>query len=225
MANYFHLILDTLGPQGVTVKINDDDQYTTDQLVTLTIGTSDPDTTGYQMKIWGDVDAAHDPSIQASEGASSWITFSTSKQVRVSAGDGTKTIYVKLRDDVWNESDQASDSVILDTTAGTVTITGPDVSKVSKVAGKDTANFSFVVDKAFVEYKVKVVPSSSSQHDAGVQIGTANGSTNMSGTGSFPASTPINCSIKGADLEAASSGDGQKIIKVFAKDSAGNWSV
>ena len=46
----------------------------------------------------------------------------------------------------------------------------------------------------------------------------------MSGTGTFKANTGIACTITGADLEVASSGDGQKIIKVFVKNSAGTWS-
>lgn len=225
MANYFNLILDTLGPQGVTLSINSGAAYTSDQLVTLAIGCSDGDKTGYQMKIWGNVDTTYDANIKATEGTSVWITYAASKQIKLAAGDGTKTVYAKLRDDVWNESAQASKSITLDTTAPTVTITGPDVSKISKVASKDTAAFSFSVDQAFVEYKVKVVPSASSLHTAGTQIPTIAGSTNMAATGSFAASTPIASTIKGADLETASAGDGTKIVKVFAKDAAGNWSV
>lgn len=87
------------------------------------------------------------------------------------------------------------------------------------------ATFSFTSNTAFTEYKIKVVPSNSSLHDAGVQIGTANGSTNMSATGTFKASTAISCKIYGKDLELASSGDGEKIIKVFVKNAHGTWSV
>ena len=46
----------------------------------------------------------------------------------------------------------------------------------------------------------------------------------MSATGTFTADTAISCSITGADLEKASSGDGSKIIKVFVKNTAGTWS-
>jgi hypothetical protein len=107
-----------------------------------------------------------------------------------------------------------------------VTISGPDVSKISKIAGKNVASFSFSVDTIFDEFKVKVVSSTGASHDTGTLIPTAGGSTNMSGNeGNYPAATPINCQITGTDLEAASAGDGQKIIKVFVKDQAGNWSV
>ena len=56
-------------------------------------------------------------------------------------------------------------------------------------------------------------------------IGTANGSTNMSATGEFADAEAINCTITGADLEAASAGDGEKVIKVFVRHAAGTWSV
>lgn len=226
MPNYFNLILDTLGPQNPSVSINSGAAYTNNLLVTLTIGCSDADKTGYQMKIWGNVDTAYDTDIKATEGTSNWITYAASKQIKLATSDGAKTVYIKIRDDVWNESAQASDSITLDTSVPVVTITGPDVSKISKVASKDTAAFSFSVDTAFAEYKVKVVPSASSLHDAGTQMPITAGSTNMGGTaGNYPANTPISCTIKGADLETASAGDGTKIVKVFVKDAAGNWSV
>ncbi|MFP3491037.1 hypothetical protein R0K20_25995, partial [Staphylococcus sp. SIMBA_130] len=73
--------------------------------------------------------------------------------------------------------------------------------------------------------KVKVVTSQGATHDTGTQIGTANGSTNMSGTGTWANGAVVDATITGADLEAASAGDGSKTIKVFVKDDAGNWSV
>jgi len=220
MASFFNLILDTTAPAGVSLKINAGAAYTSSTTVALTIGTSDATTTGYQMKIWG-------ISIATTEAAASWETFATSKSVTLPTGDGTKTVYVKIRDSVLNESASVSASIILDTIAPVVNITGPDVSTISKISGANTAAFSFQVDEIFTEYKVKVVPNTSSLQDAGTQIPTTAGSTNMSGTNStgFPANTAINCTINGTDLQSASAADGTKIIKVFAKDKAGNWSV
>jgi hypothetical protein len=51
------------------------------------------------------------------------------------------------------------------------------------------------------------------------------GSTNMHGTTATAKDAAVECTINGADLEAASSGDGVKIIKVFVKDDTGNWSI
>ena len=218
MASYFNLVLDTLAPQGLTVKLNNGSQYTTSKNVTLSLSVSDTSTSGYQMKIWG-IDGA------SSEDSASWETFASTKSIALPTGDGLKTVYVKVRDDVCNETAVASANITLDTSVPAVTIIGPDVSKISKVSPKNVATFSFTSDVAFTEYKIKVVPSKSSLHDAGTLIGSANGSTNMSATGTFKASTAITCKIYGKDLEAASAGDGEKIIKVFVKNTVGTWSV
>lgn len=218
MASYFNLTLDTLAPQGLTIKLNNGSQYTTNKTVQLAVNVTDESADVYQMKVWG-IDGI------AKESDAVWETLANIKNVTLSTGDGLKTVYVKVRDDVYNETVAASATITLDTSVPAVTIIGPDVSKISKTSPKDVATFSFTSNTAFTEYKIKVVPSNSSLHDAGVQIGTANGSTNMSATGTFKASTAISCKVYGKDLEAASSGDGEKIIKVFVKNTVGTWSV
>lgn len=219
MASYFNLTLDTTAPGGVTLSINDGALYATSTAVTLTIATTDGVTTGYQMKVWG-IDGVTD------EGSASWENFSASKSVNLTSGDGLKTVYIKVRDDVGNESAQVSDTITLNTTVPVVTITGPDKSKISKVTGFNTSIINFTSDVAFEEYKVCVVPQNNSTQDAGTVIGTTNGSINTSGSdGDYPASENIQVTINGADLEAASSGDGVKIVKVFVKNAAGTWSV
>lgn len=218
MASYFNLTLDTLAPQGLTIKLNNGSQYTTNKTVQLAVNVTDESADGYQMKVWGINGVVN-------ESDATWETLANIKNVTLSTGDGLKTVYVKVRDDVYNETVAASATITLDTSVPAVTIIGPDVSKISKTSPKDVATFSFTSNTAFTEYKIKVVPSNSSLHDAGVQIGTANGSTNMSATGTFKASTAISCKVYGKDLEAASSGDGEKIIKVFVKNAHGTWSV
>lgn len=221
MASFFNLTLDTTAPTGLTLSINSGAIYTTSTSVNLTIGLEDETTTGYQMKIWG-TDGVAD------EGSASWETFAKTKQVTLPTGDGQKTVYIKVRDDVGNETAQVSDSIQLDTTVPVVTIAGPDKSKISKVANFNKSIFSFTSDVEFVEYKVCVVPSTASTQEAGTTIGTTGGSSNTSGTKeleeTFPATTPITVTLMGADVEEASSGDGVKIIKVFVKTAAGLWS-
>lgn len=218
MASYFNLTLDTLAPAGLTVKVNGDAQYTTSTAVTLTIGVSDSATTGYQMKIWGINEVAD-------EASAAWETFATSKSVTLTSGDGLKTVYVKVRDDVGNETAAASDTITLDTAIPVVTVTGPDKPKISKVSGFDKSIFTFMSDVAFVEYKVCVVPTNSSEENAGTVIPTTGGSINTSGSeGNYPASEAISVTINGTDLATASSGDGVKIVKVFVKTAAGLWS-
>jgi hypothetical protein len=225
MATNFTLTLDTTAPASVSASINSGAAFTTSQTVTL--GITSPDSDSYQMKIWGNVDLANDASVQDTEANSAWISFATTKSVKLSTGDGVKTLTVRVRDDVGNESSTASDTITLDTTAPVPNITvAADHTKISKIAGFRTSTFSWAVDQAFEEYKVKVVSSASDPNTAGTTIGTTNGSTNTSGTaGGYPASTNITTAIDGRDLEAASAGDGAKIIKVFARDSGGNWSV
>ena len=219
MASYFNLTLDTLAPSGLTLAINDGALYATSTAVKLTIAVEDESTTGYQMKIWG-IDRVAD------ESSASWESFAPSKSVNLTSGDGLKTVYIKVRDDVGNESAQVSDTITLNTAVPVVTITGPDKSKISKVSGFNTAIINFTADVEFEEYKVCVVPQSNSTQDAGTLIPTDGGSINTSGSsGEYPASENIQVTITGTYLEAAASGDGVKIVKVFVKTAAGIWSV
>lgn len=219
MASFFNLTLDTLAPAGLAVTLNDGAIYTTNKVVTLKTTITDEDQTGYQMKIWG-INGV------TSEADAAWETFSAEKSVTLPDEDGLKTVYVKVRDDVGNETAAASDSITLDTTVPVVSITGPDKSKISKVNNFNAAVISFTSDVDFEEYKVCVVPATNSLQGAGVVIPVAAGSENTSGTaGGYKADTNISVTIKGADLESASSGDGVKIVKVFVKNAAGTWSA
>ena len=219
MASFFNLILDTLAPAGLAVALNDGAIYTTNPTVTLKTTVTDAEKTGYQMKIWG-IDGA------AAEADAKWETFVAEKSVNLPTGDGMKTVYVKVRDDVGNETTAASDSITLDTSIPVVTVTGPDKSKISKVSGFNAAVISFTADIDFEEYKVCVVPAANSLENAGTVIPTTGGSENTSGSeGGYKAATNISVTINGADLETASAGDGTKIVKIFVKNAAGTWSV
>ena len=218
MPSFFNLTLDTTAPAGLTILLNGGALYTTSPTVTLGTSITDTPTTGYQMKIWGVVGAA-------TEGAATWESFVASRSITLPAGDGLKNVYVKVRDDVGNETSAVSASITLDTAVPVVTIAGPDRARISKVSGFNTSIVSFSANAAFAEYIVAVVPSTSSLHSAGVVIPTDGGSINTSGTGDFAADTTISVTITGADLDAASSGDGVKIVKVFVKTAAGTWSV
>jgi len=228
MANYFNLELDTTGPSNPSIIVDSGAQYTTDVAgyVNVAVSTGDAVTTNYQMKLWGDVDPTENVDIQPLEANAGWITFVASRQVKVSSGDGGKTINLRIRDDVHNESSTTSDDIIKDSTKPEVTIAGPDVNIISKKVSKNTSSFTFSsTNSGFEEYKVKAVGTTGSAEDTGTLIPTTNGSTNTSGNvGGYLMDDPISVSINGSDLELASSGDGIKIIKVFIKDDAGNWS-
>lgn len=223
MASYFILTLDTTAPSGLTLAINGGAAATSSRAVTLTIGVTDADTTGYQMLIWG-IDGV------ASEAAATWQTYATSKAVTLTDGDGTKTVYIKVRDAVGNVvSSAVSATIELDTTAPTVTVTyGPSAAVISVGGTVTQSTVKWTASEVFDEYKVMVVASDSSEYDdeGSVQIPTTAGSTNVSGNaGDYPADTEIETVVVGGDLQTASAGDGAKHIKVFVKDQQGNWSV
>lgn len=219
MASFFNLILDTLAPAGLTLKLNDGATYATSNIVTAAISVTDGDTTGYQMKIWG-------VKVATEENDASWETFAASKSITLPDGDGLKSVHIKVRDDVGNETAVVTATITVNTAVPVVTITGPDKSKISKISGFDTCAFTFVADVDFEEYVVKIVPSTSSLNTAGTLIPTTGGSANTSGSaGGYKKNEAIDVTIKGADLATASSGDGTKIIKVFVKNAAGTWSV
>ena len=164
MASFFTIILDTIAPAITAIKINNGAAYVNDadRLCTVTITTGDSNTTGYQMKIWGDIDTSNNTSIQSTEGTSSWMSYEAEKQIKLSSGDGIKNVYCKLRDDVGNESSIVSAQTILDTEIHVVTVQSQSVTKISAVEGYNTVTFSFFVSDtnpavdSFTEYKVLI---------------------------------------------------------------------
>ena len=229
MASSFNVVLDTTAPGGAALALNGNATATASVDITAALSTTDSPTSGYQIKIWGDVDTAFNASIQATEAASAWITpasFPANQAVRLATGDGTKTINAKIRDDVWNETTALTKTITLDTTVPTVSITtGPDTTKVSTVAGKRTVNFTFTVGtEAITAWEVAVVANSTSIRGSGTVIGTTNGSTGVSG-GALAANATQAVVLDARDLQAASAGDGTKVVKTFVQDAAGSWSV
>lgn len=229
-ASSFNVVLDTTAPGGASLALNGGAATAVSQDITAALTTTDNPTTGYQILIWGSVDPAANASIQATQGASAWITPTWSsgvanQAVKLSAGDGLKTINARIRDDVWNETATLAQTITLDAAAPTVNITaGPDTTKVSTVSGQRTVNFSFTVgSEAISAWEVAVVANSGSVRGSGTVIGTANGSTGVSG-GALAAAAVQAVSLDARDIQAASAGDGTKVIKIFVQDAAGNWS-
>lgn len=221
MSSYFNLTLDTLAPQGVSLSINSGAIYTANKAVNLKISCKDEDTTGYSMKIYGSVVGA------STADEAKWETYSTEKLVNLTDGDGLKTVYIIVRDSVWNESSPASATITLNTSIPVVTIVGPDVSIISEITGKNASKFNFTTDQIFDEYKVGIVPAANSTQKDCTVIGTTSGSVNTSGSaGDYPASENIETTIIGTDFKTAAGGaDGTYIVKVFVKNKAGTWST
>jgi hypothetical protein len=229
--NNLTIRLDTTPPTGLAVAIDSGSIYTSDTLVDVNITFDAPidesNTSLWQMLIWSaDIDPAYNTKVQATELTSDWITYQNPFQIRLAEGDGPKTISVRLRDEVFNSTGIATANITLDATKPIVTVTNPDVTRISEIDTKNLAHFSFTCDVPFAEYQVRVVGSAGDNYLSGTLIPTTNGSINTSGTGTFTTATdPIPVTIHGTDLKTASTGDGPKIIKVFCRDDAENWSA
>ena len=131
----FGLHLDTAPPSNPTFIINNGTGSSSEQLVTAHLGHSDyPLRAGYQIKIWGSVDASYDPYIKTTEAASQWVAFSPTRMLKLSQYNGDKNLHAKIRDDVWNET-AALDVV--------VTLTGQEQQQTTITVG-DAPSFTSV---------------------------------------------------------------------------------
>lgn len=219
MASFFRLVLDTLPPQGLSLLLNGGATITTSKLITLNISTTDPLTEGYQMKIWGDIEEVF------AEDSASWKPYVTSSQLTLSDGIGSKTIFVKMRDDVLNESAVVSAVIELNTSVPVVSIiAGPDLTKLSCQPTKDHVNFSWKCDTTITEWKVCITENENSPHSAGEVIAVVNGSVNVTGN-ELNSNEIIASKITAQDIILVSSDEGEKTIKVFVKTATDIWSL
>lgn len=220
MPSWVVVELDTTGPQGVAVAVNGGAAKTAVRDVSVAISSTSPDAT--QVVIYGDVDGAANPNIQPLEANSTPIALASPHTVRLSNGDGAKTVRVKVVDDVGNRSAEASDAITLDTVLPAVTTQPPTRAKVSSKAGFDATSFDWSPDDVIEQYEVHVVPTTGANRGAGTLIGNGGGSQNVSG-GAVAAAAVVTTTVKSADLKAASAADGSKTIKVFVF-ADGQWS-
>lgn len=113
------LTVDTSAPSG-SVTIAAGSAGTSSTSVTLTLTTND------------NVDSSGQIEMQVSNvsnfAGASWEAFASSKNWTLTSGEGTKTVYVRFRDRAGNTSSSVSDTVALDVTAPSTTVTGADVA-------------------------------------------------------------------------------------------------
>ena len=234
MANYINIILDTIGPSGVSVKINGDADKAITTAVTLAIACADTDLTGYQMKIWGTADVP-------TETDAIWETYQTTKNVTLSSGDGLKTVYVKVRDDVWNESATASDTITLYEKVPSIVSFSVNSSRISLVNGKNIISGAFYSDENVDAVKLMIVDNVNARHDspsniaipknAGSELYDDNNDATESEAvleleGRVNKEIGFNYTIHASDIVAVAPGDGVKILKAFVRSAeTGNWSV
>lgn len=216
--------VDILPPSEAAVSINGDYGTTEDPRVQLLIQCWDY-LNGQQdvadMLIWGDVDPLGDPRIGTTEGASEWQPFMPMPSVVLAAGQGERTVYVKIRDTVGNVNDAASATITLALSEVPVVtiVREPIRSRFSLQTGHNSIKMEWRVDRAFHEYRVLAVDNIYATVNAGRTVS----GTNVAGSGTFTAGTRIASTVTVASLLAAFEGSGGKIIKVFVR-SGSLWS-
>ncbi len=110
------VILDTTNPTG-SIEIDSGAEYSNQRDVTLTLSILDANSGSAKMRLSND-----------NTQWTSWEIYSTSKPWLLSDGDGVKTVYVQYMDNAWLTSQVYSDSIILDTTppTGSISINNGD---------------------------------------------------------------------------------------------------
>lgn len=99
------IIIDITPPANGRVIINNGASATNSPTVTLNLSATDATTIVSQAMI------SNDPGFNDAQ----WESFSNTRSWTFSTGDGTKTVYVKFKDLVGNETPAVSASIILDT--------------------------------------------------------------------------------------------------------------
>lgn len=103
----------------------------------------------------------------------------------------------------------------LDRTPPIMVLDTETATKISRVSGKNSTDITFHTNEAFIEYDIRVVSSGAADHTAGSRVKT----------GTVASTTSTTVTITGDDVATADPGDGNKIVKIFAKDYSGNWSA
>ena len=198
------ITLDTTPASAILTLKKSDDSANLPAYVNATgfaaaISTEDTDIVSY--KLWGDVvDATSEPA--------GWTSASfTDGRMLVdnllfTSGEGTKTVNVKIRDIGGNVTTLTSQSVVLDITPPTVTLSA-DVAVISAQTGYNTVTFTYGASdtNALTNYQLKL-------GDSVVKSGAfTDGATEA---------------VTEAELVAISAGEGSKSLTLYVTDVAGN---
>ncbi|MBU2598985.1 hypothetical protein KJ849_00130, partial [bacterium] len=107
--------IDTTSPTSLSVIINDTTGYTAATLVSLALSASDGNGSGIDKMCFSNDGITY----------SSWEGYNTANTWTITKGDGTKTVYFKVKDLVGNESLAVTDTTTLDQAgpAGSIKIT------------------------------------------------------------------------------------------------------
>jgi hypothetical protein len=178
------ITLDTEAPTG-SITINNDDAFTSSTTVTLSLTYTD--TTSGVAQVRYSNDGTWD--------TETWETPNATKAWNITNGDGTKTVYYQIKDDVEIISETYSDTITLDTEAPTGSIVIND-------------------DDAFTSLTSVSLSLAAIDTTSGVdQVRYSNDGTWDTETWETPATTKA---------WTLTSGDGTKTVYYQIKDNAGN---
>lgn len=119
LASTYYVYTDFTAPSAGSIVINSGATYATSQSVSLALSATDPETGIGWMRF-------------SNNGTdwSAWENYATTKAWTLAGGDGTKTVYVKYKNNAGMDSAAYTDTIILETTAPTVNISSPSFSEV-----------------------------------------------------------------------------------------------
>jgi|GEM_PF-2410040 len=182
------IVLDTMAPSGVAVTINSGIEWTNRTDVELSIQASDAEPgSGLSEMALGRDGLSYE----------AWEPFNSTRAWTLSGADGTKTVYVKVRDRVGNVGSAGSDGILLDTVR--------PVSLSVTIAG----GAAYATNATVALYLVALDPDPAS--GVGEMAFSEDGAL---WTGWMPYS--------GASTFTFSPGDGTRIVHFRVRDRAGN---
>ncbi|HGJ65804.1 TPA: hypothetical protein ENS27_10485, partial [bacterium] len=191
------LTVDNNPPQNISMSIDREGVINT-RTISINISATD----AKEMYLDGDISGI----TGIENGLKRWINYTSKLTLTVTVTDGTKTIKVKFRDDMGNESAEVSDSIILDMTPprGTILINNGD-----ELTG------SLIIDLKLSATDINGVNAYQLSNDG----------TTWSSPFVYPKDEQSH-EVKGWDLRqfGGNSSDGLRTVYVKYKDVTGNWS-
>lgn len=223
MPSNIQFTLDTFAPASVVLTAP---ANSGSLVVSVNASTTDSDTTGYTMKLWG-AGVSADTIAGTTKANAPVLAYTTGAKNVTFVAEGSSQLNLAVYDDVGNETLATPVTINIVTTLATVTVSNINGgntahTKFSTTPPYNVLSFNFTSSMDYTEWRILRVSTTGSLVGSGTAIGTANGSTNISGVETVPAGTPKAVSINMLDLPTQV--NELKIIKVFVKNVAGNWS-
>ncbi|MFA5114423.1 MAG: hypothetical protein WC529_09085, partial [Candidatus Margulisiibacteriota bacterium] len=185
-------IIVNFGPTAPTVLLKDrisgSSIFTKDQTITVETTVTEPDISWLRI--------SSNNLFDGSGNDTGWVTYEASRLYTMTAGDGLRTIYVKVRDVASNESASGNDSINLDTTPPTAPnlVTPANNAYINNNLPTLIWNAAIDATSGIANYEVKI---------DGSIVATLGAVTNYAVTGALS--------------------DAAHTWQVRARDNAGNW--